>query len=269
MKSTGSTTASAGWRINKRWSSLEAPASGLAMLMAVFTVAPAAQPATENEMKTNQKAALADAPVTRSGRDIQPTLTLRVYNYAHLDPGLLTSAEEVATSILKNAGAVTVWVECPLSSADFERYPGCQQGMQTTDFVIRLLPASMASKVPVSNEPLGFAQHCPDSERACVANIFYAKVDELALLEGRGSARILGHAMAHELGHLLLGENAHSRSGVMRGVWCREDLRFMSWSELNFTLRQSDQIRASLLRRAKLEVCSDSESASKQDSDSR
>jgi hypothetical protein len=88
-----------------------------------------------------QEAPLTDAPVTQPARGIQPTLTLRVYNYAHLDPGILTSAEKVTTSILKNAGAVTVWVECPLSSADFERYPGCHQGMQTTDFVIRLLPA--------------------------------------------------------------------------------------------------------------------------------
>jgi hypothetical protein len=141
--------------------------------------------------------------------------------------------------------------------------------MQTTDFVIRLLSASMASKTPVSNEPLGFAQHCPDSERGCVANIFYGKVDELASLKGGGSARILGHAMAHELGHLLLGESAHSRSGVMRGVWSREDLKFMSWTELTFTPRQSGQIRDSLLRRAKLEVVSESETASKRTSNSQ
>jgi hypothetical protein len=216
-----------------------------------------------------QEAARADTPVTRSARDIQPTLTLRVYNYAHLDSGLLTSAEKIATSILKNAAEATVWVECPLSSADFERYPGCQQEMQTTDFVIRLLTASMASKAPVSNEPLGFAQHCPDSERGCVANIFYTKVDELTSLKGGGSARILGHAMAHELGHLLLGENAHSRSGVMRGVWSREDLNFISWSELTFTPRQCDQIRDSLLRRAKLEVLSESETVSTRTSNSQ
>ena len=85
------------------------------------------------------------------GSEIQPTLTLRVYNYAHLDPGLLTSAEKLATSILKRAGAEAVWVECPLSSAAYERYPGCEEGMQTTDFVIRLLSASMSSKAPVSN----------------------------------------------------------------------------------------------------------------------
>lgn len=216
-----------------------------------------------------QEAAFADAPVTRPARDTQPTLTLRVYNYAHLDSGLLASAEKVATSILENAGAVTVWVECPQSPADFERYPACQRGMQTTDFVVRLLSAPMASKTPVSNEPLGFAQHCPDSGRGCVANIFYAKVDELASRGGGGSARILGHAMAHELGHLLLGENAHSRSGVMRGVWSRQDLKLMSWSELTFTPRQSDQIRNSLLRRAKLEVLPESETASKRDSNTR
>jgi hypothetical protein len=127
----------------------------------------------------------------------------------------------------------------------------------------------MASKLTVSNEPLGFAQQCPDSEPGCVANIFYAKIDEVAWRAGGRSARILGHTMAHELGHLLLGANAHSPSGIMRGDWSPEDLMFMRSGELTFTLLQSDQILNSLLRRAKLEVSLDSETASQQDASSR
>jgi len=216
-----------------------------------------------------QEAGPADAAVSRSKTDIQPTLTLRVYNYAHLDADVLTSAEHVAQTILNNAGAVTVWVDCPVSSADPARYPGCQKGMQTTDFVIRLLSASMASRLPAGNEPFGFAQYCPDSERGCVVNIFCAKIDELAWRAGGRTARILGHTMAHELGHLLLGDNAHSPSGIMRGVWLPEDLKFMRWGELTFTLRQSDQIRNSLLRRARLGVSSGPETASQRNSSPR
>ena len=95
------------------------------------------------------------------------------------------------------------------------------------------------------------------------------RIDELAWRAGGRTARILGHTMAHELGHLLLGANAHSPSGIMRGVWLPEDLKFMRWGELTFTLRQSDQIRNSLLRRARLGVSSGPETASQRDSSPR
>lgn len=186
--------------------------------------------------------------------DSHPTVTLRVYNYAHLDSTLLTSAQEVATVIFKGAGMETAWVDCPLSPADFEKYPACEQKTRTTDFALRIMTASMAAKLPTADGPLGFAQHCPDHERGCVANIFYPRVDELASQRGGRAARILGHVMAHEVGHLLLGPNAHSPSGVMRGVWSPDDLKFMNWSYLFFTRRQSAELRARLARRTNLET---------------
>jgi hypothetical protein len=196
-------------------------------------------------------------PVAQLAQDLQPRLTVRIYNYAHLDHALLTDAQVVATAIFKGAGVETAWVDCPLSSADFEKHPACRQKIRTTDVVLRVMPASMAAKVPTSDDPLGFAQRCPDDERGCVANVFYAKVDELSSWGGTGSARILAHAMAHEIGHLLLGEGAHSPSGLMRGVWSPDDLKFMSRSYLFFTPRQADQLQASLARRAHLELKSD------------
>jgi hypothetical protein len=70
-----------------------------------------------------------------------------------------------------------------------------------------------------SDETLGFAQQCPENERACVLNIFYSRVDELAVQGRARGERILGHAMADDIGHLLLGPNAHSPRGIMRGLW--------------------------------------------------
>jgi len=220
--------------------------------------------AQQNQMQSAQPAL---AAVAQLAPDIEPALTPRVYNYAHLDPGLLTGGENVAASILKHAGVATTWAECPLSPADFGGYPGCQKRMQTTDFLIRLLSASMAAKFPVGNDSLGFAQPCAHSERGCMANVFYAKVDELA--SGGGSARILGHVMAHEVGHLLLGANAHSSSGVMLGVWYAEDRKLMRWGELMFAGRQSDEMRDNLLRRARLEVASYAQAAARREWDSR
>jgi hypothetical protein len=182
-------------------------------------------------------------PMPRLAPDPELGVTLRVYNYARLDSAFLASTRQVARAIFKQAGIEMAWVDCPLSPSDFKKYPACQRQTRTTDFVVRLLTASMAAKLPASDGPLEFAQHCPDDEHGCVANIFYARVDELA---GQGEtrvARILGHIIAHEVGHLLLGPNAHSGTGIMRGLWSPDDLKFMNWSYLLFTARQSERIR--------------------------
>jgi hypothetical protein len=190
-------------------------------------------------------------------------ITLRVYNYEHLAPAVLTGSEKITTTILKQAGVETAWVDCPVSPGQLQNYPACQAKMGTTDFALRILTRSMAAKLSTSNDPLGFTQHCPDDERGCVVNIFYARVDELASQvvddvafqgEDTRAARILGHAMAHEVGHLLLGPKAHSPVGIMRGIWSPDDLRLMAWSYLLFTPDQSDRLRADLVRRVDLEL---------------
>jgi len=56
---------------------------------------------------------------------------------------------------------------------------------------------------------------------------------------------ILGHAMAHEIGHLLLGPS-HSPAGIMRAEWTRKDLESAARNELSFTPQQMELLRASV-----------------------
>ena len=45
--------------------------------------------------------------------------------------------------------------------------------------------------------------------------VFYHRVRDLANNAGLSESAILGSVMAHEFGHLLLGEGAHSGTGIM------------------------------------------------------
>ena len=47
--------------------------------------------------------------------------------------------------------------------------------------------------------------------------------------------QILGHAVAHEIGHLLMGTNSHSSRGLMRGNWNVDELRAMAERQLLFS----------------------------------
>ena len=57
---------------------------------------------------------------------------------------------------------------------------------------------------------------------------------------------LLGYALAHEIGHVLLPYPAHSPAGMMRADWDGDDLRHIASGALKFTLIQEAMIRAKL-----------------------
>jgi hypothetical protein len=62
----------------------------------------------------------------------------------------------------------------------------------------------------------------------------------------------LGCAIAHELGHLLLGTDSHSQSGIMQSRWESVQFRQLTIGTLLFTAEQSERIRANARVRTKI-----------------
>jgi hypothetical protein len=60
---------------------------------------------------------------------------------------------------------------------------------------------------------------------------------------------ILGCVIAHEVGHLLLGTNSHSGSGVMQQRWERRQIRQAMTGTLLFTPEQAKLIQAEMQKR--------------------
>ena len=188
-------------------------------------------------------------------QDWHPQIIVRVHNYAHVDDGLLLSAEAVATSILREAKVEARWVYCPLSQEDDERYPRCLADWGTNAFVLNILTPEMVGRIQTLVENLGSAPApCDEDATSCPINVFYFRVAERAEQFGIKPGRLLGHVLAHEVGHLL-GEN-HSPKGIMRGTWSRDDLKLMGFSTVEFSTDQARQLRSALLRRAALQEAS-------------
>ena len=193
-------------------------------------------------------------------------LTLRVYDYASIDPVLLLRAERVADAIFEETGIRIVWIDCTALQRPLLPNPACPSDMGASDLVLRFFPRRMAIKVMAPNEPLGFAQQCPETEPACELTVFYFRVDELAA-DGHRAEFLLGHVIAHEVAHVLIGPG-HSEAGIMRREWSREELRRMSLGlQLGFTEGQSRRIQEAVLRRMKhpiLETSTRADSAAAQ-----
>jgi hypothetical protein len=65
---------------------------------------------------------------------------------------------------------------------------------------------------------------------------------------------MLGCAIAHEVGHLLLGPSSHSAGGIMRGEWGPKELQLALMGKLLFASQQSKLIRAEARRRMSLQT---------------
>jgi hypothetical protein len=128
--------------------------------------------------------------------------------------------------------------------------------MSPTDFVMRVLPQSMVPQWARGTALFGYALPGEEQGFGVVANVFFDRVEDLAAEVrarpvGRifSSAVILGHLIAHELGHLLLGVNSHSLSGIMSFPWGRDQLQRTTRGQLLFTGQEGTQIQAAVQAR--------------------
>ena len=72
------------------------------------------------------------------------------------------------------------------------------------------------------------------------------RIQGLALLLAQ--PLILGHVMAHEIGHLMLPHNNHTKSGLMKGQMEANDIEDARDGQLLFSADESEAIRTALMR---------------------
>jgi len=171
-----------------------------------------------------------------------PQVAVNVYDDAHVSPQVLTQAVRDATRIFQKIGVDTVWMECRSSKADTERTSECRPPSGPTVLAVRIVPWSSRRGQAV----FGAAFLSPEGQ-GTYCDVFYDSVNKLHRDWHITPSRVLGHALAHEVGHLLLGTNAHSRIGIMRPNWQGEELRHIEMGVLLFTPDQGQTIRTKLL----------------------
>ena len=157
--------------------------------------------------------------------------------------------ENEASLILQQAGILALWLDCHGSPVQ------CQQPLAPTDLVLRIVIEPEGGRRSVGG--LGFA--FATKEGGTLATLFYSRIQRLAEERIASTSQILGHAAAHEIGHLLLSTMTHSPKGIMRANWEREDLGRIAKGTLCFTPEQSQLMGADVLTRT--QACSDPSTA--------
>ena len=172
-----------------------------------------------------------------------PAITVRVYDRAGIPEAALEQAKEETGRILRKTGVETHWVNCP---AKGQRDPACDTEVAPAEARLRILPLQGPSK---TGQVLGAALALGEGRFGNLATVFYGGVDEMAGGERLLARRLLGYAIAHELGHLLLGPGSHSESGIMMAQWKEKALKGAPKASFLFTRREAERVRDAVTAR--------------------
>ena len=153
-------------------------------------------------------------------------------------PQLLLDAERTASRVFLRTGVVVDWVNCNPPSPS-----RCATNLQQRGtLAVRILPESRSRQ----SEMFGVSFLGPDGT-GTYADVFLVPIQRLRESATAVSvSATLGAVMAHELGHLLLGSNAHSPQGIMQAHWQSEQLRDVGKGRMQFTPAQAQRIRSRL-----------------------
>ncbi|MFB3922004.1 MAG: hypothetical protein ACE145_09795 [Terriglobia bacterium] len=198
-------------------------------------------------------ASLAALAFSRPANAAEPTpsIRVRVYDYARVERRILAAAEKEAAQILAQAGIATVWVDCPLEAADYEAHPACHQPLTPADIILRFVSSSMEKGLPFDHSKVGFALVSKEGPPGSFASVFYQRILSLARGDESALGLGLGRATTHEIGHLLLRTEEHSKRGIMRGDWRQRDF-CDGTAMLLFAREEADRMRANLRSRVAL-----------------
>lgn len=178
-----------------------------------------------------------------SSASAQGQVSVEIYDYTHAKAALLLQAERTAAAILLKAGVETAWLACSTVGSA----PTCAAS-DPTHLRLRILPDSMAKRFrSVEGDALGFA--ALGEQLNCDAWVFYDRVTDFAAAQGISPERLLAGVIAHELGHLLLGQNAHSSAGLMHSYWSHTELRAIECARLVFSDTESVRIQRGVAAR--------------------
>ena len=173
-------------------------------------------------------------------------LTILVQELAGTDPHILEGAIGTARRILAGAGVAADWFVCP-KAADGPTVCGAQPGPWVLR--MRLISDENARLFPLAENNFGFALPGKAGALGSLAYVFVERTERHARCIKVSEAVLLGHMMAHELGHLLLGESSHAASGIMTGRFKARHLQAAGQGGLGFFDAQAKAMRAQVSRR--------------------
>jgi plasmid stabilization system protein ParE len=152
-------------------------------------------------------------------------LVLQLHNFAGAPPAIVDKAERELTRVYDDIGVHVEWDRARDRHADARA-------------VIRIiLVAHESGDLRRTPHTVMGATMWTDHGTPAVY-VFYRRVEAEAERHAVSIALVLACALAHEVGHVLMPEGAHSREGLMRACWNGDDFHSADRGQLRFIPEQ-------------------------------
>jgi hypothetical protein len=161
-------------------------------------------------------------------------VVIRVYDMATTDAAARSDAMRAAADAIASAGMTVTWRDCSRGGA---AHP-CRTVRDAGDLVVRVLPGK-----GLADAELGFAPIDPAGRQTVIATVYYDLVQRVSRRTGLDASELLGRAIAHEIGHLLLRAPGHAQSGLMRPLWTDEELSQNRPGDWTFSEAERDRVQ--------------------------
>ena len=155
-------------------------------------------------------------PISESAPPARARVTARLYNTAQVPASTKQAGMAAAARTLAASGVDIMWADCDTADA-------CAQVPVSGELVVRLVRSNEAPRL--APLVLGEAFIDAGAKAGVLATIYMQRVEQMAAFSDTDVSRLLGRAIAHEVGHLLLASNTHTSRGLMRARWSQDELR--------------------------------------------
>jgi hypothetical protein len=157
---------------------------------------------------------------------------------------VMEEARETTARLFRRLDVGVGWLDPPAVRARREAMadPAAQRTFLQSLYTVRLVTSAGNGRTVPSERAFGSAV-----AGTRIVTIVYPRVEERALADGTSIGLALGHVVAHELGHLLLGRTTHSATGLMQPTL---NLPLAKQGRLMFSDEEGRTIRATLERNA-------------------
>lgn len=187
-------------------------------------------------------------PTQAEPRDSQPAIVLRVLNTTGVSAPVLAEAKDHVQRIYENIGIEMVWLDTDAvpPSATTDDAIGSNAlpltvVMAHSDTAGNTYKAAVTG-IALSSNGEGIRRAYVFSDRAEEqANVACRRVSFLT--QPRSEALILGHVIAHEVGHLMLPGDSHGPTGIMKGQMDARSISDAAEGRLSFTDEEGELIR--------------------------
>jgi hypothetical protein len=166
-------------------------------------------------------------------------LVVRLYDYSDLSAKQTLRLTEAADLVFGHSGIHIIWHHCRGVLA-VEPEATCGGEMQVNEIAVSLQPSG-----PRSADEARMGYSIVTAEGGTYARVIVPAVRAQAAECGVAFDILMGYAVAHEVGHCLLGPG-HSHAGLMRGTWTRADASDMSRLSLHLTKQEARRAAARL-----------------------